>query len=225
MKDIQVMPQRFAQNVSKPPTYETLRLALLVMSGISVLCSVYFLMLDLSIVVYMFQSSQIMIGILLVVVGLIKHFCQFLWAIGFTRYHNIFAGWFALIACAGGLVVMAFALVYSIIVISKDTPNPIEVMLHPFVIEFGTFIFPSILKILYEYLHHINPPHLWAQAYYYEPVTQPMEMQPISYVKQPEMQPISYVKPQEMQPIMYAKPQFQPQVQFQPYPYAYAAYP
>ena len=180
MNNVQFMSApRYHDSVSAPPT--TFELVLICFAAIHTIYSAYVFFLDLSSVIILFQSGMILYGVLFLFVGTLKHVCQALWCLVNTRYKTLLTPTTYLIICGAGELILGASLIGYCVLIYGQTHNIIDILMHPHVIEFGTFIIANTLMIFLE-LSHLSD-YTMVPMYYYEP--QQIEM-PKMYTLQPQ---------------------------------------
>ncbi len=185
MKDIRYpTPMLFPQPHIPPMT--NLRWVAIILAVIHTLYSLYCFLLDFSSIFFLIQSGQYGLALLFLIIGSLKHLCQVIWFVelldpSLNPYHqsNI-----TKIIIGAGLGVLGISLGGYIMLIYMETHSMIEVMTHPHVIEFTTFVLADtfMLLVLLEKQAMIEQ-YIYSQMKY-APVPQQAQPQEIEMVSQ-----------------------------------------
>jgi len=173
-KDMYFVPQRFERSPEAIDTF--VKIVCFILAVINIIVSIYYFPLDISTVVFMFQSGQILMAIGFIIVGLIKHVCQLIWVLQFFISVDLIVA-FGKFVCAGALVILGACLGIFIVLLLGESKSWIEVLMHPFVVEYGTFVIADIFMTLYLFslikYYYVMPGFNYAQ------VPQQVQMKPI----------------------------------------------
>ena len=146
-KDMQFMQMAYPSVQTEAPTAATASMmAFMFLAIIHTGYSMWVLLLDVSSIMLLFQSGQIAMAAIFLLVGIMKHICQLLWFIKIFAPTTI-GNLINLIVSATTMLLILASLGAYIVMLYKETNNLIEVMMHPFVIEFGSFVIANMFMI------------------------------------------------------------------------------
>ena len=145
-KDMYFVQPRYERNSLMPTTLGDM--ICFIIAVLSILVSIYYFLLDIGTIMFMFQSGQIVMAIGFLFVGIIKHVCQVMWVIKFFVTIQLVVD-FGMYICLGALLILGGCLAVFIVFLLGEQKTWIEVLMHPFVLEYGVFFIANIFMILH----------------------------------------------------------------------------
>ena len=176
-KDMYFVPQRIERSSELLDTF--VKMLCFILAVINVIVSIYYFPLDISTVAFMLQSGKIPMAIGFAFVGIIKHVCQLIWILQFFTTIQFVVD-FGKFVCAGALVILGSCLGIFIVLLLGESKSWIEVLMHPFVVEYGTFVIANVFMTMY--LFKIIKYYYVMPGFNYAPVPQvqqQVQMKPI----------------------------------------------
>jgi hypothetical protein len=140
-KDMYFVQPRYERSPEMPSGF--FEFFCIILAIISLIVSIYYFLLDAADIMFMFSSGQILMAIAFIIIGLVKHLCQVMWIVKFfiTEPMIVDIGKFI---CAGAILLLGGALAMFIVMLLSEQKTWIEVLMHPFVVEYGVFLIADI---------------------------------------------------------------------------------